>query len=308
MKDNIGAFFNQLINYPWLMMAMSVLLSAIWILIAMNEPLLSLSENQNLYIYSTQAQVLSAVYGLTLTGYIFLRNHQEREIDRDNSLIEIIRTIQAKEYTFLIMLTIVSITAILLDLMTLSLFLSEKKILSIITKNCATVFFMNGLLLITYFILKALKADKYSEVSKEIILDAEKNIRDYLGNESTLEDVQEEDKNNEHILYGKFMTGFIDLENKLFNLYEIYNSKTKVPSLDLIHSNARMTISRVLKELSGSRRIPQALVPEIYALVKYRNALVHTTSVEPSQNMVSNVERINNEIDNILKKYEAERQ
>lgn len=298
-----GVFFNQLMNFPKLIMFVTFLLSFLWILIAFNAPLLSLTENQNLYIYSTQAQVLSAIYGLTLTGYIFLRNHQEREIERDNSLSEIIKNIQGKEYKFLIMLTIISIIAILLDLLSLSLYLKDNKVWSILAKNSATVFFINGLLLITFFILKALKADKYNEVSKEIMKDAEKNIRDYVGADSYMEAQQVGGKSNEHMLYGLFMSNFIELENKLFNLYEVSNL-TKMVALSVDSFPRRKpTLTRLLKELIWSGSIPQALGSEISSLIKYRNALVHTTDVEPSQKMVSNVKNINEIIEAIINEY-----
>lgn len=55
--------------------------------------------------------------------------------------------------------------------------------------------------------------------------DEEKNIRDYLGNESYSKNKNEGEKSNEHLLYGLFMKSFIELENKFFILYEISNSR-----------------------------------------------------------------------------------
>jgi len=129
----------------------------VWAVIAYYNPLVSLSENQNLYIYSTQlnstqlnstqAQVLGGVYGLPLTAYIFLRNHQERELEKDQSVNEIITTIQTKEYCFLIAITILSMLAILGDLLTLVVYLEESRWIRIATKNTATAFFIFSLFL-----------------------------------------------------------------------------------------------------------------------------------------------------------------
>jgi hypothetical protein len=47
----------------------------------LNHALFELTENQIMYLYSTSAQVLAAVYGLTLTGYIFLRGDLNREAE-----------------------------------------------------------------------------------------------------------------------------------------------------------------------------------------------------------------------------------
>ncbi|MCO4882357.1 hypothetical protein VOI32_37795 [Paraburkholderia caribensis] len=42
-------------------------------LIGVSSPWISLNENQVLYLFSTSAQVLAGVYGLTLTAYIFFQ-------------------------------------------------------------------------------------------------------------------------------------------------------------------------------------------------------------------------------------------
>ncbi|MEX8493217.1 hypothetical protein, partial [Sphaerotilus sp.] len=45
----------------------------------LNTRIFYLNENQILYIYSTSAQVIAGIYGLTLTGFIFYRNELSRE-------------------------------------------------------------------------------------------------------------------------------------------------------------------------------------------------------------------------------------
>ena len=53
-------------------------LVVLWVIGAHLHPLLELSENQALYTFSSESQVIAAIYGLTITGYIFLRNQQDR--------------------------------------------------------------------------------------------------------------------------------------------------------------------------------------------------------------------------------------
>lgn len=188
MKEHLYSYMDKLINHPWAITFFCLAASIFWAIIAYYFPWVSLSENQNLYIYSTQAQVLGAVYGLTLTAYVFLRNHQEREIEKDQSLNEIITTIQTKEYCFLIAITILSVLAILFDLLTLALYLNESLWIKIATKNVATALFVFSLFLITFFILKALKADKYKTVVMEIIKDVElENIKNHQSDNSSNE-------------------------------------------------------------------------------------------------------------------------
>jgi hypothetical protein len=48
----------------------------------------SLNENQVLYLFSASAQVLAAIYGLTLTGLVLLRSELSREESEDETLSE----------------------------------------------------------------------------------------------------------------------------------------------------------------------------------------------------------------------------
>ncbi|EJI9008428.1 hypothetical protein [Escherichia albertii] len=301
MKFVAVKLLNWVISHPWLTMIISLVVPFIWIAVALYNPLFLLSENQNLYVFSTQSQVLSAIYGLTLTGYIFLRNHQEREVEKDNSLSDIIKTIQKKEYSFLIMLTIVSIFAILLDLLTLSMYLSNNRLLNILVKNSATALFVNSLILISLFILKALKADKYNEVSKEIMMNEERNIRIILGKEPDSKNKGDNELNNNYFLYGLFMDSFIELEQNICKLYDMVYSKKMTSAPNANDINRRLSLSRMLKDLSGSNVLPPFIAPEISALIKYRNALVHTNDVDPSQHMVDSVTKINEKIRKVLK-------
>ncbi|WDC00370.1 hypothetical protein PS046_13765 [Escherichia albertii] len=244
MKFVAVKLLHWVISHPWLTMIISLVVPFIWIAVALYNPLFLLSENQNLYVFSTQSQVLSAIYGLTLTGYIFLRNHQEREVEKDNSLSDIIETIQKKEYSFLIMLTIVSIFAILLDLLTLSMYLSNNRLLNILVKNSATALFVNSLILISLFILKALKADKYNEVSKEIMMNEERNIRIILGKEPDSKNKGDNELNNNYFLYGLFMDSFIELEQNICKLYDIVYSKKMTSAPNANDINRRLSLSK----------------------------------------------------------------
>lgn len=300
MKIAAVKLLNWLINHPWWTVTISLAVPLIWILVALINPLILLSENQNLYIFSTQSQVLSAIYGLTLTGYIFLRNHQEREVEKDISLSDIIKTIQKKEYSFLIMLTIVSVFAILLDLLTLSMYLSDNRLLNISVKNSATALFINSLILISFFILKALKADKYNEVSKEIMMNEEINVRKILGEEPILKNNDGNELNNGLFLFGLFMDSFVELEQNIGKLYDMVYSKEMTSAPNANYVNRKLSLSRMLKDLAGANALSPFIVPEVSALIKYRNALVHTNDVDPSQHMVNSVTKINEEIKRVL--------
>ncbi|WP_312629962.1 hypothetical protein [Scandinavium sp.] len=64
-----------------------------------------------------------------------------------------------------------------------------------------------------------------------------------------------------------------------------------------------LSISRLVKTLIDAKAVPEGLGPEIITLIKYRNALVHTNDVDPSQHMVRNAQIVNEEIKRLLEEY-----
>lgn len=318
MKGLLYLYLDKLIGHPWRIMFFCLVVSILWVIIAYLHPLLYLSENQNLYIYSTQAQVLGAVYGLTLTAYVFLRNYQEREIEKDPTLDEIVATIQTKEYCFLIVITILSILAIVFDLLTLALYLDGSRWVIVATKNAATSLFVFSLLLITFFILKALKADKYKAVGMEIIKDVEFENEKFSKIDNLDESQVDVDNSSDkgYVLYGIFMELFINIEKNLGLLYDKVYEKGYSESNLALHSHfishsvertqpnrRRPTLSRLVKALIDARAIPEYLMPEIMSLIKYRNALVHTNDVDPSQQMVRSAQHINDKLEQLLEAF-----
>lgn len=59
--------------------ALFVVISIISTAIGLSPLATKLNENKVLYLFSTTGQVIAAVYGLTLTGFIFFRNELSRE-------------------------------------------------------------------------------------------------------------------------------------------------------------------------------------------------------------------------------------
>lgn len=53
-----------------------------------------LNENQVLYLYSTGAQVIAGLFGLTLAGYIFFNDRLEKEVQADESLYDAVETLK----------------------------------------------------------------------------------------------------------------------------------------------------------------------------------------------------------------------
>src|ERR1700722_15567341 len=65
-----------------------------------------LNETQIMYLYSTSAQSLSAIYGLTLTGFVFFRNELSREEFDDDTLTDAVEHLKSRYFTLLFFITL----------------------------------------------------------------------------------------------------------------------------------------------------------------------------------------------------------
>src|SRR3546814_8136884 len=97
-----------------------IILAVITSYVGTKNPILTLNENQILYLFSTSAQVLAGVYGLTLTGFIFFRNELSREELEDETLVEAVESLKNRYFTLLIFVTLSSVVTLLLSNLAIS--------------------------------------------------------------------------------------------------------------------------------------------------------------------------------------------
>lgn len=75
-------------NIKYFLLWLSMCVMSILILIFV--PIIFINESQILYLFSSAAQVIAAIYGLIVTGYIFFRNELDKKVLEDESLDEIV--------------------------------------------------------------------------------------------------------------------------------------------------------------------------------------------------------------------------
>ncbi|UMO87974.1 hypothetical protein HP572_22480 [Pectobacterium sp. PL64] len=313
----------------FLLVLLTIVVSSLWIYQGFENPWYLLSEEQHLYIYSTQAQVIAAIYGLTVTGYIFLRNNQDKQKESDSTKTDAISLTQNNERVLLFALTFFSLSTILLAVFTLVSFDDKVNMVRVFSKNLCTAFFIITIFLFCYFILYVLRLDKIEKASEEIkksIDKYEKNktsatqsSSDMNGNESELNDSDtiEEKNENENQNYDDttdslalFLYKFNQLEsfiNRLLN--KLYSNQAQSIGIDLIpthyYSSSRKgkrhrSISIALNELVKFGRIDSRLNNDLREIIKYRNALVHGQDLIPSKIMIQKIDRIAKEVESLL--------
>ncbi|WGE30260.1 hypothetical protein PHA77_06510 [Edwardsiella tarda] len=118
--------------------------------------------------------MIAAIYGLTVTGYIFIRNNKDKLKENDSTKIDAINLTQYNERVLLFVLTF-SLSTILLAVFTLALFDNKVNTVRVVSKNLCAAFFIITIFLFCYFILYVLRLDKIEKASEEI----KKSIDEY---------------------------------------------------------------------------------------------------------------------------------
>ncbi|MCX5572704.1 hypothetical protein OSH03_01835 [Enterobacter sp. E-TC7] len=310
-----------------LLFILTTVVSYLWIYQGFESPWYLLSEEQHLYIYSTQAQVIAAIYGLTVTGYIFLRNNQDKQKENDSTKIDAINLTQNNERVLLFALTFFSLSTILLAVFTLVSFDDKVNMVRVVSKNLCAAFFIITIFLFCYFILYVLRLDKIEKASEEIkkSIDEHEENKNYAsqsssdmnGNNSKLNDsntIEEKNENKNHDdttdSLALFLYRFNELEsflNRLLN--KLYSNQAQSIGIDSVpaqyYSSSRKgkryrSISIALNELVKFGRIESRLNNDLREIIKYRNALVHGQDLIPSKIMIQKIDRIAKEVESLL--------
>lgn len=145
-----------------------IIMAGVSSIIGLLSPIYSLDESQILYLYSTSAQVIAGIYGLTLTGFIFFRNELSREEFEDETLIEAVENLKYRYFTMLLFVTAISIFTIIMANITLSSKIWLKDPSTTILMNVTQSSFVVNLLVIAYFVFDVISPKRIEKASKKI--------------------------------------------------------------------------------------------------------------------------------------------
>lgn len=222
-----------------------------------------INENQLLYASSTLSQVVATLFGLSVTGYIFLDEKLKNDMEADQSLIDIVGELKNKYKSKIILTGILTFSGIFLCIINIcfginnvlfSIFLNNFILNNSIFISLLSIF---KIILFIIQIIDPEKIQKESNIGKKHLaknLEAKSNIN--FNRDSNVK-VSLED----------FLTTYNDIESKIS---EIVNS-VKINNLNDKNKN----IYQNLKILQSSEKIDMELLNKIDSLRKYRNYLVH---------------------------------
>ncbi|WQG57285.1 hypothetical protein RHM66_19385 [Pseudomonas sp. RTB3] len=241
-----------------------------------SNPILILNENQILYLFSTSAQVLAGVYGLTLTGFIFFRNELSREELEDETLVEAVDSLKKRYFTLLIFVTLSSVVTLLLSNLAIS-YESTGTLFSTIIINSAQSAFVTTLLAVTYFIFEVISPKRIERESRKL--------------QSQVDPTREETNKGS---LEEFLKNYNQIEEIIAKYGSIYQTTSSMEH----SSRPRRHISnaKLSETLFRNEKISESLYDEIRALITLRNSIIHGAEPVVSDNVVSNSSIILNEL------------
>lgn len=276
-----------------------VMLSLLCILTVLNivqthffKPFWLLSENQLLYLFSAEAQVIGCLFGLTLTAFIFFIDKFKEEDEDSKSLVfDAIIQLRTKYFNNLIVIAIINGTTILScfigivflnhDSDALSFFINESLILGGI-----------GLLYIILFTISMLDPDKKNREIKKITNKTTKEQTAISHN------IPKGDLNS-------FLRSYNQIEKTCseWSEYCIEKKQTLQSFKGVVHNG--MVYS--LRVLSRCELFDWELQNEIDKLRTLRNVAVHSTNdIFISKNQCDRVELISSVLTDAFEKFKKE--
>lgn len=236
--------------------------------IGTKHPILTLNENQILYLFSTSAQVLAGIYGLTLTGFIFFRNELSREEFEDETLVEAVESLKSRYFTLLMFVTFSSVMSLLLSNLAIS-YESTGTPLSRIIINSAQSAFIITLLAVTYFIFEVISPKRIERESKKL--------------------QEQVDPEREEAEKGS-LEDFLKNYNQIEELLGKFGSRYQTTSVMEYSSRPRrhMSNARLAEILFRNEQIEQSLYGELKSLITLRNSIIHGAEPVVSSRAVKN--------------------
>ncbi len=245
-------------------------------IIGIRTPLLTLNENQILYLYSTSAQVLAGVYGLTLTGFIFFRNELSREEFEDDTLTEAVESLKSRYFKILTFVTILSIITLLLSNVVISSESGSNSVITTILMNIGQSFFVINLCVIAYFIFDVISPKRIEKESKAIQHQVDPLV-----------------SNQEQGSLETFLTNYNKLEYIIQKYGQAYQSEFED---NPAKSRRRFSNVRLAEFILRAEIINYDLFVEIKNLITLRNTIIHGAEPIVSETMVKASENILKEL------------
>ena len=236
-------------------------------------------EDNIYWTFSSSAQAIAALIGFLAAGFFFIHERMDREVEKDETLIEIYADIKKQYFsrlTFLLTLTGLSITFSLILVYLNGFDLGRFSILLVIIVGALNIFTIIQAMLFVIFIVNPSKientADKLIENDKESF------------------DVD----NSRTISKGKFLEKFIALENTARNIL----GQNAGFDGDSNRSRRFLPFHLVIRELVQRGMLTREQFNKLNRVTKIRNLVSHGEIEVVDSRAANVVDELNNQLSN----------
>ncbi|MGN7764235.1 hypothetical protein [Paenibacillus sp. 22594] len=219
-----------------------------------------LNENQIMYLYSTGAQVIAGLFGLTLAGYIFFNDRLEKEVLADDSLYDAVETLKKGYYRAIIKMGVVCVCAVALCMLNIAWnsFLQTYEEMHIFLLNQTVLFILIEILYIVDFVIKVADPNKILKLSNA----RKSEIED---NDEVAGDLSE------------FLKYYNNMQDLIISTADYLINK---PTLQFTQKNYKEYKPQILQSLNilqSKDILNKSLINRINEIRKYRNYTVHSS-------------------------------
>lgn len=247
------------------------------------KPLFLLNENQLLYLFSSMAQIIGGIFGLTLTAYVFFVDKFKESTQGDDTYYDATLALLRRFFQTLITIAISCGLTILLCILGITALHNWTTAYPFIINQCVLLFLLSLISVLTFggMLLDPDKLDK--EVKRQLHHAAANTAADQTGD------------------FTEFLKYYNLLQEVIINFASslVYNKEVNI----IEFRQYKPQIIQSLKVLSIKEVINSALREEIDNLRMYRNGLVHGINFSISQSVIDRVVKIYNAINNAYEVY-----
>lgn len=248
--------------------ALFVALSIVSSIVGLSPLATKLNENQVLYLFSTTGQVIAAVYGLTLTGFIFFRNELSREEFEDETLAEAVEALKVRYFVLLAFITLLVMLTIFLSNLAIAREAAGPTLGNAAIINTGQSAFVTSLLAVAYFVFDVISPQRIEKASRRL-----QDEVDPSRSEQTKGSLEE------------FLTNYNQIE-ALLNAAGFPYQQSVAVSSDRGRPR-HISNTRLAEILFRNGRIDKLLFEQLRELITLRNSIIHGAEPIVSQQAVA---------------------
>jgi len=266
-------------KYRWGINLIVIIALIFGVPVSLSSSWFSLYENQSLYLFSTMAQVVAGLFGLTLTAYVFFADKLRAFSQKEDDYYEAVDTLLSQYFRNLIIVAVVCWTSFFFSVFAIIMLSQPSAIYNYFVKQ-STVLFFASITLILAFGVAMLDPKKLAKETTRQKLEAERRYT--LTEPKTQADL------------GEFLRTYNQLEQLIIDFAGelVRNDQRNVTGF-------RPRILESMAVLGMHEIIYTELRSNIDELRRYRNGLVHGTDLTVSVPILNRLTEIYQDLETI---------